>query len=115
DDVDRGVQDDTDMDVLPVAVLAELTVRGAADDLDPEPREGLGVDDAAQRAGTEAVGRQGGDLIWRRGGDGISARDRLDLFAVDVAHHEEGAGPGEQGDLLRPDGSQPLDGDGAPL
>src|SRR5207302_855431 len=93
DDVVRSVQDAPGMDVLAVPLLPELIVRGAADDLDPEPRERLGVDDAAQRAGTEDVGRQGGDLIWRRGGDGISARDRLDLFAVDVAHHDAGAGP----------------------
>ena len=103
------------MDVLAVPLLPELIVRGAADDLDPKPRERLGVDDAAQRAGTEDIRRQGGDLIRGRGGDGIPAGDHLDLFAVDVAHHDAGARPDQEGDHLRPDGSQPLDRDGAPL
>ena len=57
DHVVRGVQDAPLLEQVAVAVLGELVVGAAGDDLDLEPRQGVVVDRGAERAGRVDVGR----------------------------------------------------------
>ena len=76
------------LELVAVALLEQLVVRRAGDDLDLELRNRLVVDDRAERARREDVGLHAVDLV---GADGTRAElvdDALHALGVDVGDDE---------------------------